>query len=293
MHQHTLRAACHIYGKGIHTGADTQITLLPAPPDTGVVFRLLRDGREQEFPALAEYVTSTTLSTTLGMDGMEVCTVEHLLSALAGLEVDNVYVVATGPEIPVMDGSSQPFVTRIMEVGRRLQPVPRKYIKILEPVVVVEGDRSAGLFPAMTTSYAFRIDFDNPAIQTQSLKVRLTPHTYVAQLAKARTFGFLEDLQKLQAKGLAMGAGLHNAVALDTKGNVHNAEGLRYADEFVRHKLLDAIGDLSLAGYPIIGEYRGDKSGHQLNHQLVKALAEHPENWEIVSTGIETAAQAV
>ena len=293
MHQHTLRAPCHIYGKGIHTGEDTQIMLLPAPPDTGVIFRLIRNGRQVEFPAVTSNVTSTTLNTSLGREGLEVCTVEHLLSALAGLEVDNVYIVTNGPEIPTMDGSSQPFVTRIMEVGRRLQPVPRRYLKILEPVVIDEDGKSAGLYPSLISTFAFTIDFDNPAIRTQSLRLRMTPQTYVAQVARARTFGFLADLERLQKQGLAKGAGLENAVALDLDGRILNAEGLRYADEFVRHKLLDAIGDLSLAGYPIIGEYRGLKSGHLLNHKLVQALFAQPERWEIVSSGIETAAQAV
>ncbi len=291
MQQYTLRAPCHLYGTGLHTGKATQITLLPAPPDTGIWFRVFAGGRQVEFPATHESVTRTTLSTCLGREGLEVCTVEHLLAALAGLEIDNVVIEAEGPEVPAMDGSAQPFVARIMEVGRKVQSSPRRYIKVLAPIQVEAGDKVASLQPSVVPSYSFLIDFDNPGIQTQSLKLFLTPQTFVAQLAKARTFGFVEDLQSLQRKGLALGAGLDNAVGLDPQGAVLNPDGLRYKDEFVRHKILDAIGDLSLAGAPILAEYRGIKSGHQLNHQLLRRMVELPEHWEIVTAGAE--AQAV
>jgi UDP-3-O-[3-hydroxymyristoyl] N-acetylglucosamine deacetylase len=291
MQQTTLRAPCHLYGIGLHTGKPTQMTLLPAPPDTGVWFRLFAGGRQVEFPATHEAVVRTTLSTCLGRDGLEVCTVEHLLAALAGMEIDNVVIETEGSEVPAMDGSAQPFVARIMEVGRKVQPAPRRYIKVLAPILVEAGDKHAGLYPSVTPAYSFLIDFENPGIQTQSLKVFLTPQTFVAQLAKARTFGFIADLKSLQRKGLALGAGLENAVGLDPQGAVLNPDGLRYRDEFVRHKILDAIGDLSLAGTPILAEYRGLKSGHQLNHRLVQRMVELPDHWEIVSAGAE--AQAV
>lgn len=260
MQQYTLRAPCHIYGSGLHTGKPTQVTLLPAPPDTGIWFRIFAAGRQVEFPATHESVVRTTMSTCLGRDGVEVCTVEHLLAALAGLEIDNAVIETDGPEVPAMDGSAQPFVARIMEVGRKVQSAPRRYIKVLAPIQVEADDKHAGLYPSVAPSYSFLIDFDNPGIQTQSLKLFLTPQTFVAQLAKARTFGFVQDLQSLQRKGLALGAGLENAIALDAQGAVLNPGGLRYRDEFVRHKILDAIGDLSLAGTPILAEYRGIKS---------------------------------
>ena len=291
MQQTTLRAPCHIYGTGLHTGKATQITLLPSPPDTGIWFRVFAGGRQVEFPATHESVIRTNLSTCLGREGLEVCTVEHLLAALAGLEIDNVVVEIEGQEVPAMDGSAQPFVARIMEVGRKVQPAPRRYIKVLAPIQVEAGDKVASLQPSVAPSYSFLIDFDNPGIQTQSLKLFLTPQTFVAQLAKARTFGFVEDLQSLQRKGLALGAGLDNAVGLDPQGSVLNPDGLRFKDEFVRHKILDAIGDLSLAGAPILAEYRGVKSGHQLNHQLLRRMVAQPEHWEIVTAGAE--AQAV
>ena len=291
MHQHTLLAPCHLFGCGLHTGKDSQITLLPAPVDTGIVFRLFNEGRQVEFPARVESITRTVMSTTLGADGLEVCTVEHLLAALAGLQIDNVIIDTRGYEIPAMDGSAQPFVSRIMEVGRKLQPAPRKYLKILEPLEVEEDGKTAGLYPSLAPAYSFLIDFDNPTIQTQSYKVYLTPQTFVAQLAKARTFGFMKDLTTLQNNGLALGAGLENAVALDPEGKILNPEGLRYKDEFVRHKILDAVGDLSLAGHPILGEYRGVKSGHQLNATLLKLLAKRTDCWETITAG--ATAQAV
>ena len=291
MQQYTLRAPCHVYGTGLHTGQATQVTLLPAPPDTGIRFRVFAGGRQVEFPATHESVVRTNLSTCLGRDGVEVCTVEHLLAALAGLEIDNAMIESEGPEVPAMDGSAQPFVARIMEVGRKMQSAPRRYIKVLAPIQVEAGDKHAGLYPSVAAAFSFLIEFDNPGIQTQSLKLVLTPQTFVAQLAKARTFGFVEDLQSLQRKGLALGAGLDNAVGLDPQGSVLNPDGLRFKDEFVRHKILDAIGDLSLAGAPILAEYRGIKSGHQLNHQLLRRMVAQPEHWEIVTAGAE--AQAV
>lgn len=291
MQQYTLRAPCHIYGVGLHTGKPTQVTLLPAPPDSGIWFRLIAGGRQVEFPATHQSVVRTTMSTCLGRDGLEVCTVEHLLAALAGLEIDNVIIETDGQEVPAMDGSAQPFVARIMEVGRKVQAAPRRFIKVLAPIQVEQGDKQAALLPSVAPAYSFLIEFDNPGIQTQSLKLFLTPQTFVAQLAKARTFGFIEELQNLQRRGLALGAGLENAVGLDPQGAVLNTGGLRYRDEFVRHKILDAIGDLSLAGVPILAEYRGVKSGHNLNYRLLQRMAALPDHWEIVTAGAE--AQAV
>lgn len=291
MYQKTLRAPCHIYGIGLHTGKKAQFTLQPAPVDTGIVFRVISQGRQVEFPADVKSVVNTTRNTTVGRDGLEVCTVEHLLAALSGLGIDNAYIETEGPEIPAMDGSAQPFVSRIMEVGRLLQPAPRQYLKVNEPIVIEDGDKLAGLYPSLTPKFSFMIDFENPAIQTQSLEVFLSPQTFVAQLAKARTFGFLEGMEELQRKGLALGGSLDNAVGLDCEGNVLNPEGLRFQDEFVRHKILDAVGDLSLTGYPLLGEYRGIRSGHQLNIRLVEEVARNPGRWELVSAVAE--AQAV
>ncbi|MDH5752736.1 MAG: UDP-3-O-acyl-N-acetylglucosamine deacetylase [Deltaproteobacteria bacterium] len=293
MHQKTIRAACHIKGVGLHTGENTAITLLPAAENTGVVFAAVSQGRRVNIPARQENVVRTTMSTTMGREGVEIWTVEHLMSALTGLEIDNVLIVVEGPEIPAMDGSALPFVSRIMEVGRMLQAAPRSYMKILKPVVVEDGERVAGLFPSNAITYSFMIEFSHSAIRTQSFKVHLNAQSFVAQLAKARTFGFQDDVDLLKSKGLARGAGLENAVGLSAQGTVLNPEGLRYADEFVRHKLLDAVGDISLAGYPILGEYRGIKSGHEMNLRLLKELNSRPDSWEMITSDTTDTAQAV
>ncbi|MDH4249415.1 MAG: UDP-3-O-acyl-N-acetylglucosamine deacetylase, partial [Deltaproteobacteria bacterium] len=256
MFQKTIRSACQIKGIGLHSGEDTSITLLPAAEHSGIVFSVMRGDHEVEIPARCENVVRTTMSTTLGREGVEVGTVEHLMAALSGLEIDNIRIKVEGPEIPAMDGSALPFISRIMEVGRRVQSAPRSYIKVLKPVVVEDGERVAGLFPAHLPTYSFLIEFDNAAIRTQSYKVHLNAQTFVAHLAKARTFGFMAEVELLKSRGLARGAGLENAVGLGPDGTVLNPGGLRYDNEFVRHKILDAVGDLSLIGNPILGEYR-------------------------------------
>ena len=293
MFQKTIRGACHIKGIGLHTGAETAITIMPGEENTGIVFVVPRGETQVEIPARNEFVVHTTMSTVLGRDGAEVWTVEHLMSALTGLEIDNARILVEGPEIPAMDGSALPFIARVMEVGRQVQSAPRSYIKLLKPVVVEDKDRVAGLYPANLPTYSFLIEFNNEAIRTQSYKVHLNAQTFVAHLAKARTFGFMADVEHLKSKGLAKGAGLENAVGLSPEGEVLNPEGLRYENEFVRHKILDAVGDLSLLGYPILGEYRGIKSGHEMNLRLQKALLANPQSWEMVTANTADAAQAV
>ena len=293
MQQQTLKSPCHIHGVGLHGGGNVTVSLLPAPVDTGVVFRVNDGGRQVEIPAKPEFVEHTNLSTSLGRDGLKIGTVEHLLAALTGLGVDNAVVLTQGAEVPAMDGSALPFVARIMEIGRQYQAAPKRYIKITSPMVVEEGEKFAGLFPAAAPIFSFTIDYPHPVVRRQSLKLRLTPHTFVSELAKARTFGFMEDLEALHAKGLSLGASLENAVGLGKDGSVLNDEGLRYPDEFVRHKILDAVGDLSLLGHSILGEYRGIKSGHAMNLRLVQSLVEHPSCWEVISDSDLTEAQAV
>lgn len=291
--QNTLRRPCHIQGIGIHSGKEAHVTVLPAAPNTGIVFRVREGGRQVEIPARAEFITPSSLNTTLSRSGLEICTVEHLLAALTGLEIDNAIIVTDGCEIPGMDGSAQPFVARIMEVGRKLQPVARRFLKVKKPVAVEDNGKFAGLFPSDERVFSFLIDFNHPAIQTQTYSVRLTPQSFVGEIARARTFGFLEDLEALQEKGLALGAGLENAVGLTRGGEVLNEDGLRYSDEFVRHKILDAVGDLSLAGAPILGQFKGIKSGHAMHAKLMRALLEQPDAWEIVTLSTEQEAQAV
>lgn len=293
MQQQTLKSPCHIHGIGLHSGARTTVSLLPAPADTGVVFRINDGERQVDIPARAEFVEHTNLSTSLARDGLKVGTVEHLLAALTGLSIDNAVVLAQGTEVPAMDGSALPFVSRIMEVGRQIQAAPKRYIKINAPIEVEEGDKFAGLFPAAVSMFSFTIDYPHPVVRRQSLKLRLTPQSFVSELAKARTFGFADDLEALNAKGLSLGASLENVVGLGKDGTVLNEDGLRYHDEFVRHKILDAIGDLSLLGHSILGEYRGIKSGHALNLKLMQALAHNPDHWELISDFDYLEAEAV
>lgn len=293
MHQKTLRSPCHIHGTGLHSGQEARIALLPASPNHGVVFRVREQGRQVEIPARFDFIKHTKLNTTLGRGDTKICTVEHIMAALAGLEIDNVIIVTQGSEIPSMDGSAQPFVSRIMEVGRKVQPALRQYLKILAPIEVQNGSKLAGLYPSDCTEYSFLIDFENPAIKTQSYHIQLNSQNFVSHIAKARTFGFMSELEQLKAQGLAKGAGLENAVGLNSDGLVLNSDGLRYKDEFVRHKVLDAIGDISLSGHQIIGEYRGIKSGHWLNSKLLKALYAKPDHWELVTADDISTAQAV
>jgi UDP-3-O-[3-hydroxymyristoyl] N-acetylglucosamine deacetylase len=261
--------------------------------DSGIVFRVNEGERQVDIPARPENVVRTRLNTTVGKHGLEIGTVEHLLAALIGLSIDNVVVLTHGVEIPAMDGSALPFVSRIMEVGRQVQAAPKRYLRVTAPIGVEEDGKFAGLYPAVTPLYSFTIDFPHPVVRSQSLKLRLTPQTFVSQLAKARTFGFEEDLQRLNDQGLALGVSLANVVGLGKDGTVLNEGGLRFADEFVRHKILDAVGDLALLGYPILAEYRGIKSGHALNLKLMEALAEHPDHWEIISDSEQPEAIAV
>jgi UDP-3-O-[3-hydroxymyristoyl] N-acetylglucosamine deacetylase len=293
MQQQTLRSPCHIHGVGLHSGQKVSISLLPAPMDSGIVFRVNEGERQVDIPARPENVVRTRLNTTVGKHGLEIGTVEHLLAALIGLSIDNVVVLTHGVEIPAMDGSALPFVSRIMEVGRQVQAAPKRYLRVTAPIGVEEDGKFAGLYPAVTPLYSFTIDFPHPVVRSQSLKLRLTPQTFVSQLAKARTFGFEEDLQRLNDQGLALGVSLANVVGLGKDGTVLNEGGLRFADEFVRHKILDAVGDLALLGYPILAEYRGIKSGHALNLKLMEALAEHPDHWEIISDSEQPEAIAV
>lgn len=292
MHQKTLRKPIEIGGIGLHSGKDVRITLQPAPIDHGIVFRVDNDGRIADIPAKAEFVTRTRLSTCLGRDGIQVCTVEHLLAAVVGLEIDNLLIEVDGCEVPVMDGSAAPYATRIRHAGFKIQPAPRQYLRLLKPIRLEEGDICAELRPSNTPVYYCKIDFDHPAVGVQELRVELDPDTFVAEVAKARTFGFEEDIQTLREQGLALGGGLQNAVGLGRDGTVLNPEGLRYDDEFVRHKILDAVGDMALAGVPLLAEYRGVKSGHTHNLKLVQTLLAHPDKWELVRFA-QTDAKAV
>ena len=275
--QRTLRDAVGCRGIGLHSGQPAAMMLRPAAPDTGIVFR--RSDAGAEIRADWRNSVASALSTVLAnREGTQVATVEHLLAALSGNRIDNAIVELDGPEVPVMDGSAAPFVRMIGSAGTDTQDAQRRAIEIMKPVEVIEGDSSAALLPSPEFSMSFDIEFDNPLIRHQHISLSIDPEAFNAEIAPARTFGLLDDLPRLQAAGLARGGSLDNAVVIS--GNrVLNAGGLRFADEFVRHKLVDAIGDLFLAGGAIIGHFRGSRSGHALTRRLLAAVFADPEAW--------------
>jgi UDP-3-O-[3-hydroxymyristoyl] N-acetylglucosamine deacetylase len=278
--QRTVKNSIHCRGVGLHSGVKTSLTLLPAPPDTGIVFRRTdAAGAGAEIAANWKNAIDSALCTTLNNgEGLVVATVEHLMAAFAGAELDNVIVEIDGPEVPIMDGSAAPFVFLIECAGLREQDAPRRAIKILKPVTVGDASKSAALLPDHGFSMSFEIDFASRAVNRQDISIVFDSETFKSEIARARTFGFLQDLDRMRAAGLARGGSLDNAVVVS--GDVIlNEGGLRYTDEFVRHKLLDALGDCYLAGHPLIGHFRGQRSGHSLNRQVLEALFADPEAW--------------
>jgi UDP-3-O-[3-hydroxymyristoyl] N-acetylglucosamine deacetylase len=265
---------------GIHTGAYTRVSVRPAPIDSGIVF-VRTDVTDADNRVLAspETVCKTQLGTVIGnAAGVTVSTIEHLMAALVMLGVDNAVVEVDGPEMPIMDGSSLPFIRVLDRAGLRLQDAPRRYIEILEAVEVVDGDKRAALKPALGFEVAFEIRFPTPAIGTQAIDMAMDEQAFRAELADCRTFGFLHEVEALRSMGLARGGNMDNVVVIDGD-RVLNPEGLRRPDEFVRHKALDAIGDLFVLGAPVLGRYEGELAGHAMNNLLVRALAAKPLAW--------------
>jgi UDP-3-O-[3-hydroxymyristoyl] N-acetylglucosamine deacetylase len=276
--QRTFRQRASLEGVGLHSGAKVRVTLAPASADSGIV--LVRDG--VEIPALAEFVVDTTMNTSLGRNGIRIGTVEHLLAALAGCGIDNARVEVEGPEIPIMDGSSEPFVQLARRAGVYEMRQSRRFLLVRKAVTVTDGDKMARLGPARGKfSINYTIDFHHPLISDQSYRMDVTERSFQKDIARARTFGFKRDVERLHKAGLARGGSLENAVVVDDF-NILNPEGLRFPDEFVRHKILDALGDLSLIGMPIIGHLTAVKSGHALNHQLVRRVVAETDACEIV-----------
>ena len=273
LRQRTLKSLVSASGVGLHTGAKVRLTLRPAPADTGVVFRRVDLAQPVDIPARADLVGEARLASTLVQGEVKIHTVEHLMSALAGLGVDNVYADLDAPEVPIMDGSASPFVLLLQQAGLEEQGAPKRFIRVMRPVEVKEGDKWARLDPHEGFKLSFSINFRHPVIEssTQSVTIDFAETSYLKEIARARTFGFMHDIEDLRESGLALGGGLDNAVVLD-EFRVLNAEGLRFADEFIRHKLLDANGDLYLLGRPLLGAFSAHKSGHALNNRLVRAL---------------------
>ncbi|WP_448479210.1 UDP-3-O-acyl-N-acetylglucosamine deacetylase [Pseudoxanthomonas mexicana] len=282
--QRTLKNVIRATGVGLHSGEKVYMTLRPAPVDTGIVFRRIDLEPVVEIPASAELVTETTLCTGLTCEGAKVQTVEHLMSAMAGLGVDNAYVELSSAELPIMDGSAGPFVFLIQSAGVAEQDAPKRFIRITRPVEVTEGDKVARFEPYDGFKLGFTVKFDHPMIPASQSRAEVDFSTgaYIKEVARARTFGFMRDLEYMRERNLGLGGSMDNAIVLD-EFRVLNEDGLRYTDEFVRHKILDAIGDLYLAGRPILGAYEGFKSGHALNNKLVRALLAETSAWEEVT----------
>ena len=282
--QRTLKTTIRATGVGLHSGQKVFMTLRPAAADTGIVFRRTDLDPVAEIPARADLVTETMLCTGLTEGPGKVMTVEHLLSALAGLGIDNCYVDLSASEVPIMDGSAGPFVFLLQSAGIQEQAAPKRFIRILEPVEVRDGDKIARFDPYDGFKLDFTVQFDHPAIPSAQSRamVDFSTTTYVKEVSRARTFGFMRDLEFMRERNLGLGGSMDNAIVLD-EFRVLNEDGLRYADEFVRHKILDAVGDLYLAGHPVLGAFTGFKSGHALNNKLVRALMARAGAWEEVT----------
>ena len=280
--QHTLARPASLSGVGVHSGRPVNVTVRPAAPGAGIRFaRTDVAGCDRIVTATASAVCDTRLSTTIGnADGVAVSTVEHLMAVFCGLAVDNAIVEIDGPEAPIMDGSCQPFVRAIDRAGRMAQPAARRYVEILAPVEVCDGEKRAAVTPSDRFEMAFEIAFEAAAIGRQSIDITIDEISFRRELADCRTFGFLHEVEALRAAGLAQGGGLENAVVFE-KGRVLNPEGLRRPDECVRHKVLDAIGDMYLLGSPILGRYEGRYAGHTLNNALLRALIANPDAWRV------------
>ena len=291
--QRTLKNVIRASGVGLHTGEKVLMTLRPAAPNTGVVFRRVDLASPVDMPVSAELVGDTRLCSTLDNGQTSVATVEHLMSALAGLGVDNIYVDLDGPEVPIMDGSASSFVFLLQSAGIEAQNAAKKFVRIKKTVLVEEGDKWVRFEPFDGFKISFTIDFKHPVFEKSGQEITLdfANTSYIKEVSRARTFGFMQEVEWLRANGLALGGSLDNAIVMD-EFRVLNNDGLRYEDEFVKHKVLDAIGDLYILGHPIIGAFYAHKSGHALNNRLLRTLLQDQSAWEYVSFDDETIAPA-
>lgn len=282
--QRTLKNVIRATGVGLHSGEMVYLTLRPAAPNTGIIFRRVDLDPVVEIEAKAENVGETALSTTLIQNGQRVSTVEHLLSAFAGLGIDNAYIDLNAAEVPIMDGSAGPFVFLVQSAGIEEQSAAKQFIRIKKPVLLEDGDKWAKFEPFEGFKVSFTIDFEHPAFtgRPQQVDVDFSSTSFVREVSRARTFGFMKDIEKLREMNLALGGSMDNAIVVDDF-RVLNEDGLRYEDEFVRHKVLDAIGDLYLLGHSLIGAFVGHKSGHEVNNRLLRKLLAQQDCWELVT----------
>ena len=297
LQQRTLKTLTRAVGVGLHSGQRVELTLRPAQPDTGIVFRRIDLPQPVDIPISAQAVTDTRMASTISNGGAKVHTVEHLMSACSGLGIDNLYIDITGEEVPILDGSSASFVFLLQSAGIELQNAPRRFIRITDTVEVSEGSgdalKWARLAPYHGYKLSFEIDFAHRVVDSTGQRVEfdLSSGSYMRDIARARTFGFTKDVEMMRANGLGLGGGLDNVIVMDDY-RVLNSEGLRYDDEFVKHKILDAMGDLYLLGKPLLAEYSAFRSGHALNNKLLRALLERTDAWEIVTFEDEKQAPA-
>ena len=288
LQQRTLKTITRAVGVGLHSGQRVELTLRPAQPDTGIVFRRVDLPEPVDIPISAEAVTDTRMASTISSGQAKVHTVEHLMSACAGLGIDNLYIDITAEEVPILDGSASSFVFLLQSAGIALQNAPKRFVRILKPVEVREGEGAnvkwARLTPYEGYKLSFEIDFAHPAVDSTGQRVEfdMGSGTYSRDIARARTFGFTKDVEMMRANGLALGGGLDNAIVMDDY-KVLNAGGLRYDDEFVKHKILDAMGDLYLIGKPLLAAYSAFRSGHAMNNLLLRELLNQPDAWDVVT----------
>ncbi len=282
--QRTLKTVVRASGVGLHGGVKVNMTLRPAAPDSGIVFRRVDLPEPVDIPAQALLVGDTRMCSCLERDGVKVGTIEHVMSALCGLGIDNAWIDLDAPEVPILDGSAAPFVFLIQSAGIEEQNVAKKFIRVTRPIEVSDGDKWAKFEPFDGYRLSFSIVFNHPAISksAQKAEIDFAEQSYVREISRARTFGFMQEVEYLRENGLALGGGLENAIVLD-EFRVLNQDGLRYGDEFVKHKILDAVGDLYLLGHPLLAAYSSHKGGHALNNQLARALLAQQDAWTLVS----------
>lgn len=279
--QHTLAKTVTISGIGLHSGARINMTLRPAEAGTGIIFHRVDGPQTVSIAACADNVVDTRMATVIGRGDVRVSTVEHLLASLSAYGIDNLHVDIDGPEVPILDGSSIPFATLLEAAGVRKLARSRVFLAIRHPLTVTDGEKRINIIPSRFFRMTYDIAFEHPCIPVQQRSIKITAESFRRELAPARTFGFLRDVERLKAAGLARGGSLENAIVVDDE-RILNPEGLRFPDEFVRHKILDAIGDLSLLGYPLLGHVRAYKAGHDINHQLVKKILANPHCWQLL-----------
>lgn len=291
LHQRTVNGEIGCTGIGLHTGKKITMAIKPLPPNSGIRFCRTDRPDHPHIPARLENVVDTRLSTTVGQNGHIVATVEHLMSAFAGMGIDNALIELNGPEVPIMDGSAGPFMYLLKDVGVRMQEDVKKFFLIKKPLTLENGDKSISVYPCRELKITYAIDFDHPLLEKQTYVLRFSGLAFIKEISRARTFGFLKDVETLKHNGFAQGGSLDNAIVLD-EYRVLNEEGLRYGDEFVRHKILDLMGDLYLLGMPIIGHFVINKSGHTLNCGFLRKLLKSKKRWKVVKFSDRRACEA-